>query len=91
MDTEKNLSVAFLDSNKVHLKHNENGFLILELNGETKGRINLKRCYPFSLPDEYICILDTEDREIGIIRDLKLLDKASSSVYSPSRYPKISL
>jgi hypothetical protein len=49
----------------------------MTLDGESKGRVKLIKAYPYSLDDEYICIHDLDDNEIGIIRDLKKLDNAS--------------
>ncbi len=76
MTTEK-LTVEFLPAAQCRLTFNENGFIIFTLNGENKGRVKLVRSYPFSLLDEYICVCDLEDKEIGIIRDLKELDEGS--------------
>ncbi len=77
MSINENLDVVFLNNADIKFYHNENGFIILKLKNENKGRVNLKRCYPFSLPDEYICVLDTDDNEIGIIRNLNDLEKTS--------------
>ncbi len=77
MSINENLNVTFLDNSEIKLYHNQNSFLILELKGENKGRDNLKRCYPFSLPDEYIAVTDTDDNEIGLIRNLNELEKSS--------------
>ena len=76
MTTEK-LTVELLPAAQCRLAINENGFIIFTLNGESKGRVKLVRSYPFSLLDEYICVCDLEDKEIGIIRDLKELDESS--------------
>ncbi len=74
---DNKLSIEFLDSEKCKFSFNQNGFLVLSANGEDKGRVKLIRSYPYSLTDEYICVHDIEDNEIGIVRDLKDLDKAS--------------
>ncbi len=71
------LSISFLEPQKCSFTFNNNGFLVLSINGETKGRVKLIKSYPYSLSDEYICVHDLEDNEIGIIRDLKKLDKTS--------------
>lgn len=76
MDRNK-LSIEFLEPDKCKFSFNQNGFLVLYIDGESKGRVKLIRSYPYSLTDEYICVHDIEDNEIGIIRDLKELDKAS--------------
>lgn len=74
---DNKLSITFLEPDKCKFSFNQNGFLVLCVDGENKGRVKLIRSYPYSLTDEYICVHDIEDNEIGIIRDLKELDKAS--------------
>lgn len=79
MDTTK-LSLEFLNPQECRFFRNNNGFLIFSLNNENKGRIKLSRSYPFSRPNEYICISDLEDKEIGILRDIAELDKSSKEL-----------
>ncbi len=74
---DNKLSITFLNPGKCKFSFNQNGFLVLSIDGESKGRVKLIRSYPYSLTDEYICVHDIDDNEIGIIRDLKELDKAS--------------
>lgn len=79
METIK-LSLEFLNPEKCRFFKNKNGFLVLELDDENKGRIKLSRSYPFSKPTEYICISDLEDKEIGILRDIEELDTSSKEL-----------
>ena len=74
---DSKLSITFLEPDKCKFSFNQNGFLVLWVDGENKGRVKLIRSYPYSLTEEYICVHDIEDNEIGIIRDLKELDKES--------------
>lgn len=74
---DNKLSLELLKPDKCSFSFNPNGFLVLSIDGENKGRVKLIRSYPYSLTDEYICVHDIEDNEIGIIRDLKELDKIS--------------
>ncbi len=74
---ENKLSISFLNPENCKFSFNLNGFLVLSLDDEYKGRVKLIRSYPYTLMDEYICVHDIEDNEIGIVRDLKKLDKAS--------------
>lgn len=74
---DNKLSISFLDPEKCQFSFNKNGFLVLKIDNEDKGRVKLIRSYPYSLTDEYICVHDIEDNEIGIVRDLKALDKDS--------------
>ena len=55
METIK-LSLEFLNPEECRFFKNKNGFLVLELNNEEKGRVKLSRSYPFSKPTEYIYI-----------------------------------
>lgn len=77
INTDK-LTIDFLDPQKCTLSFNDNGFLIFTSEGECKGRVKLIRTYPYTLTDEYICIHDLDDNELGIIRDLAELDNDSA-------------
>ena len=74
---DNKLSIVFLEPDKCRFTFNPNGFLVLSMDGENKGRVKLIRSYPYTLTDEYICVHDIDDNEIGIIRDLKELDRDS--------------
>lgn len=76
MKTDK-LSIEFLNPESCIFSFNENGFLLMCHNGEKIGRVKLIRTYPYTLKDEYICVHNLDDKEIGIIRDLNALDKNS--------------
>ena len=76
INTDK-LTIEFLDPQKCAFSFNDNGFLIFTSDNESKGRVKLIRTYPYTLNDEYICIHDLDDNELGIIRDLNELDDAS--------------
>ncbi len=71
---DSRLTVEFLNPSECCFCFNSNGFLVADIGGESKGRVKLIRAYPYSLLDEYICVHDLEDNELGIIRDLKELD-----------------
>ncbi len=71
------LKIEFLKPENCVFSFNDNGFLIMTFDGDLKGRVKLIRTYPYSLTDEYICVHDLDDNEIGIIRDLKELDQNS--------------
>ena len=49
----------------------QNGLLYLTLNGE-RQRATLFRQFPFDLLWEYISVLDEEERELGIVRDISI-------------------
>ena len=79
METTK-LSLDFINPKKCRFFKNNNGFLVLSLNNDDKGRVKLSRSYPFSKPTEYICISDLEDKEIGILKDINELDDSSKEL-----------
>ena len=64
----------------VSLSRNKNGFIIMTLNGDDKGRVKLTRAFPNDMPYSFIGVTDIEDREIGIIRQLSQLDSNSLAV-----------
>lgn len=74
---DNKLKIEFIAPDSCCFTINNNGFLVMTLNGEDKGRVKLIRSYPYSLKDEYICVHDLDDKEIGIIKDLKELDPSS--------------
>ena len=48
-----------------------NGFLALDNNGTQYARVYLHRAFPFELTDEYISVLDDDQKEIGFIRSIE--------------------
>lgn len=48
----------------------KNGFLSAVINGVEYGRVILARSLPLNFPNDYICISDTEKKEIGIIEHI---------------------
>ncbi len=49
--------------------YEKDGFLYIKYGGEDK-RASLHRAFPFSMEREYISVLDTDKKEIGIIRNI---------------------
>ena len=87
--TDNRLSIEFLNPEECSFKFNGNGFLVFTLKNESKGRVKLIRSYPYTLKEEYICVQNLENEEIGIIRSIKDLDESSYSACSKeleSRY-----
>lgn len=74
---DNKLSLKFINPEDCRFSFNHNGFLVLSINNECVGRVKLIRSYPYTLKDEYICVYDINDNEIGIVRDLKELDEES--------------
>jgi hypothetical protein len=49
---------------------NDTGFTGAKIRGENHARVILKRALPFGMPDDYICISDVENNELGIIEHI---------------------
>lgn len=49
----------------------EGGFIGLKRNEEDYKRVSLIKAFPFSFPTQFISVRDQEQKEIGIIEDLK--------------------
>lgn len=57
----------------------QNGLLYLTLNGERK-RVTLFRQFPFDLLWEYISVLDEDEHELGIVRNVSLFDDTNKDL-----------
>lgn len=77
MKTTDKLTIELLTPEECQLSFNTNGFLVFNHKGESIGRVKLIRTYPYTLKNEYICVHDLQDKEIGIIRDINHLDPQS--------------
>lgn len=68
--------MEYLDPKKIKFIVNIGEVLNMEYEGVLHTAIKLKRCFPLKMPDEYISVFcDDESTEIGIIKDLKMLDE----------------
>ncbi len=77
MTTTNKLTLEFLNPADCSFSFNKNNFLVMTFKNEKKGRVKLIRSYPYSLKEEYICIRNMEDDEIGILKTLNELDASS--------------
>ncbi len=77
MNNTEKLTLVFLNPKQCFFSFNKNNFLCLKLNDTDMGRVKLIRTYPYSLSEEYICVHDIEDKELGILKNLKDLDSDS--------------
>jgi hypothetical protein len=71
--------LQFLDPRAVRARRNALGQLVVTLGGgvETVEGVRPVRAFPLTAPDRQIALLDAEDRELGVIRELKRLDRES--------------
>lgn len=79
MKNKDKLTLQFLNPDECDFSFNNNGFLLFSHKGEGKGRVKLIRTYPYSLTDEYICVHDLEDNELGIILNLNELTESAAA------------
>ena len=73
--------VEFLDATKVKIARNSFEELTVELpDGTTHAKVEAIRSFPLTDSNKYISLLDSEDKEIGIIQDIKQLPRESEKV-----------
>ena len=80
METQ-DFSVNILDPKKIRICRDESGRLRLIF--DEAVRINLKRvvrAFPLTMPWRYIILIDENNREIGLLRDIKDLDDSSRKI-----------
>jgi hypothetical protein len=73
---------GYLDPRALRARRNERGELVVSLCSQSGSEATYEvvrpvRAFPFTAPEEQIVLIDGEDREIGMIRDLGELDAAS--------------
>jgi len=64
-----------LDASKCSFTPTDGGYISLTYEDKTYERIKICRALPYKAPDEYICIIDKDGKEVGILRDIKQLSK----------------
>jgi hypothetical protein len=71
--------LCFLDPRDVRARRNERGKLVVTLGAgvQTVEDVRPLRAFPLTAPDRQIVLLDAEDHELGVIRELKALDRES--------------
>ncbi|MBQ3048727.1 MAG: DUF1854 domain-containing protein [Oscillospiraceae bacterium] len=72
--------IGLLDPKECNFYVNPNGFTALQLGERNVKRVKLARTLPYSQPFSYICVFDTEDNEIGIIKDVDELAAESAAL-----------
>ena len=73
--------VEFLEAAKIKIARNSFEELIVELpDGTTYTNVEAIRSFPLTDSNKYISLLDSEDKEIGIIQDIKQLPRESEKV-----------
>lgn len=85
--------LVMLDVSEAVFAPEKGGYLSLTYKGTEYKKIKLNRALPYRSPNEYICVSDKEDKEIGIIRNLDdfseeqkkiIMDELDKLYYSPT-------
>jgi hypothetical protein len=82
-DASADNTTRFLDPKGVRARRNERGKLVVTLTrtpgeeAETVEAVRPIRAFPLSAPDRHIVLLDPDDNELGVIRELQALDRKS--------------
>jgi len=72
--------IGILDLSKLEIFRSKNGFLGLKYNGTEYKRIILSRTMPYTDPESYICVADTDMKEIGILDKVSSLTKDQAAM-----------
>jgi Domain of unknown function (DUF1854) len=76
--------LLFLDPRDVRARRNERGKLVVDIRWPDDEQrvegVKPVRSFPLTAPDRQIVLLAPDDRELGIIRELRALDRASREV-----------
>ena len=67
--------MTMLDASKCVFTPTEGGYLSLKYEDKEYERVKICRALPYKAPDEYICLLTRDDKEIGILRRLNQLSE----------------
>ena len=66
-----------LDSRAIKVFRDEKGRLILKNGDQEKQIYRAARAFSLTAPDQYICLFDEDDKEIGIISNINEIDESS--------------
>ena len=72
------VSISSLTPENARFSVSEGGFLLMEKTGEEPSelqRVVLHRAFPFEYPFRFIAVLDTEQKELGMIDDIAVFDE----------------
>ena len=75
--SEDILELRYLNKDNCSFSRTKGGFVSLSYGDKTYDRVNVYRTFPFTKPDEYISIRETDEklREIGIIKHINDIPK----------------
>lgn len=73
------------------LTRDAQGRLVAHLSGEPEPRVDVRvaRCFPWSLPDGYVSIRDTEGKELLLFRNMDGLEPATKALVEEELKDKV--
>jgi len=74
------IDIGFLDIQKAVFFQTAGGFTGLRYADREYPRVSFRRALPVGQPGEYISVADAENKEIGILRDVAILDKEQRQI-----------
>jgi hypothetical protein len=69
-----------LDPARVRVRRDPFQDLVLEIDGREHAQVQVRRGFPLSAAGHYLSLRDRQGQELGIVRDLRELDRQSQSV-----------
>jgi hypothetical protein len=79
---EEKIKMRWLKQEDCSFTRTNGGFVRLDFRGTVYQRVAVHRCFPFSAPDEYISIRESDEssKEIGLILNLDDWDKDTQAM-----------
>ncbi|MEN8906396.1 MAG: DUF1854 domain-containing protein [Clostridiales bacterium] len=69
-------SINYIKPSKIVLKKSLGDFILMKFNFEDEFKlVSFRRCFPLSNENKYISVIDKDENEIGIIKDLDEFSK----------------
>ncbi len=72
--------IGILDIVKLDFYKSQNGFLRVKYNDVEYKRIILSRTMPYTDPESYICVADSDMKEIGILKSIEDLSEEQAGL-----------
>ncbi len=64
------------NKNELNLRRGKNGILCVS-HESSDTEVSIKQCFPWSGPDEFLSLRDSDDNEVYLIKDINELDETS--------------
>ena len=81
-ETEEMLKIRYLHKDNAVFARTPGGFVSLDYDGKHYDRVSVYRAFPFTDPEKYISIRESDEKakEIGMVEDLKDLDPDAAAM-----------